>query len=229
MRTTGANNRRQLLQTGPQMVEQIRTVMEQSKNLAGATITDDERRSYQSDIEAAERFFKEAPPVEIVTPTVEVKDRLVLKQGGRSIEVLHVGAGHTVSDLVVWLPTERILISGDLVVHPVPLVGSTSLPSAFAATLEKLLAMKPAVIIPGHGPVMRDDAYLRLEHRLLTSLVSQVKANTGKASSPPEMRKLIDLRSLQKEFAGCSQLLAFIFDFYVTSPGVTAAMREIAK
>ena len=52
------------------------------------------------------------------------------------------GAGHSRADLVVHLPKEGIVATGDLVVWPVPLVGSTSLPSAFAATLEKLLALR---------------------------------------------------------------------------------------
>ena len=226
LRTTGAANRKQLLQAGPQMVQQIRVAIEQKKSLGGAELTEEERKSYESDVAAAERFFAEAPTVDVIAPTVTVKDKLVFKQGARTIEVLHLGAGHTAADLVVHLPAERILITGDLVVHPIPLVGSTSLPSQFAGTLEKLIALKPAVIVPGHGPVMRDDTYARRELRLLTALVSQVKANAGKATTPPEMRKLVNLTDLRREFAGDSQLLGVIFDFYVTQPGIAAAMRE---
>jgi glyoxylase-like metal-dependent hydrolase (beta-lactamase superfamily II) len=143
------------------------------------------------------------------------------------VEALHLGAGHTAADLVVHLPRERILITGDLVVAPIPLVGSTSRPSAFATTLEKLIALKPAIIIPGHGPVMRDDTYVQREARLLTTLVSQVRAAAAKGGTLPEIRKQVNLEAMRREFAGGSQLLGFIFDFYVTSPGVSAAVREI--
>ena len=229
MRTTAANNRKQMLSAGPQMVQQLRMSLEQSKSMAGGDLTPEERQSYQSDVAAAERFFAEAPAVEVIAPTVTVADKLTMKQGGRAIEILHLGAGHTAADLVVHLPRERILITGDLVVAPVPLVGSTSLPSAFAATLDRLIALKPVVIIPGHGPVMRDDVYLRREARLLSTLVSQVKAAAAKGSALPEVRKAVDLAAMKQEFAGSSKLLGFIFDFYVTSPGVSAALRELTK
>jgi glyoxylase-like metal-dependent hydrolase (beta-lactamase superfamily II) len=195
--------------------------------MAGGELTEDERRSYRSDIDGAERFFREAPDVTIVTPTVAVADRLTLTQGARTIEVRHLGAGHTAADLVVHLPRERIVITGDLVVAPIPLVGSTSLPSAFAATLDRLLALEPAVIVPGHGPVMRDDAYVRREARMLRSLVSQVQAAAKAGTTLPDIRKQVDLSEFRRDFAGGSQLLGFIFDFYVTSPGVAAALREI--
>lgn len=229
MRTTGANNRRQMLSAGPQMVQQMRMSIEQSKSMAGGELTDEERRSYQSDIDAAERFFAEAPGVQVVTPTVTVKDRLTISQGSRTIDVLHLGAGHTAADLVVHLPRERVVITGDLVVAPVPLVGSTSLPAAFAATLDRLLALEPAVIVPGHGPVMRDDAYIRREARLLKSLVSQVQAAAAAGATLPEVRKRVNLDASRQEYAGSSKLLGFVFDFYVAIPGVAAALREMTK
>jgi glyoxylase-like metal-dependent hydrolase (beta-lactamase superfamily II) len=227
MLTVGATNRKQMLELGPQMVQQLRVSIEQGTSMAGGELTEDERRSYRSDIDGAERFFREAPDVTIVTPTVAVADRLTLTQGARTIEVRHLGAGHTAADLVVHLPRERIVITGDLVVAPIPLVGSTSLPSAFAATLDRLLALEPAVIVPGHGPVMRDDAYVRREARMLRSLVSQVQAAAKAGTTLPDIRKQVDLSEFRRDFAGGSQLLGFIFDFYVTSPGVAAALREI--
>jgi glyoxylase-like metal-dependent hydrolase (beta-lactamase superfamily II) len=209
------------------MVQQLRLSIEQSKSMAGGPLTPEERRSYESDIAGAERFFKEAPGVPIVTPTVTVSDRLALVQGGRQIEVLHLGAGHTAADLVVHLPRERIVIAGDLVASPIPLVGSTSWPVAFASTLERLIALKPAVIVPGHGQVMRDDSYVRREARLLTSLVAQVRAAAAAGAPLPTVRKQVNLEAMRAEFAGSSPLLGYIFDAYVTSPGVAAALREI--
>jgi glyoxylase-like metal-dependent hydrolase (beta-lactamase superfamily II) len=111
----------------------------------------------------------------------------------------------------------------------VPLIGSASRPAAFAATLDALLALKPAVIVPGHGPVMRDDAYVRREARLLRSLVSQVQKAAVPGATLPEVRKQVDLASFRQEFAGGSSLLSFLFDFHVTNPGVAAAFRELGS
>lgn len=55
--------------------------------------------------------------VTAVPPDVMVADRLVLERGTREIHILHLGRGNTPGDLVLWLPGERVLATGDLVVH----------------------------------------------------------------------------------------------------------------
>jgi len=222
----GESNRKQLVEMGPQMVAQLQASVEQRKSLTGNALTDEERASYLSDIASAKRYFTEAPVFEIVMPTTLVDTSLTLTRGKRRIEVLFLGRGHTAADLVVWLPAERIAITGDLVVSPIPLVGSTSHPLEFGATLERVLALKPAVFIPGHGPVMHDDKYVRQEIALLASLKSQVEAAVARGETLPQARKSVNLDQFRHEFAGSSQALGFVFDNYVSSSGVTAAYRD---
>ena len=224
--TVGASNRKQLVERGPQMVAQLQMSIEQRKSLTGNALSDDERTSYQSDITSAKRFFAEAPLIEIVMPTKLVDTSLTLKRGGREIDVMFLGRGHTSADLVVWLPADRIAITGDLVVSPVPLVGSTSHPLEFGATLEKLVALRPAIFIPGHGPVMHDDKYVRQEIALLASLKSQVETSVARGETLAQARKSVNLADMKKDFVGSSQSLSFIFDTYVSGSGVSAAYRD---
>jgi glyoxylase-like metal-dependent hydrolase (beta-lactamase superfamily II) len=227
--TIGAANRKQLVEMGPQMVTQLQMSVEQRKSLTGNALTDEERTSYLSDIASAKRYFAEAPTMQVVMPTKLVDTSLTLTRGKRKIEVLYLGRAHTAADLVVWLPAERIAITGDLVVSPIPLVGSTSHPLEFGATLEKLLAMKPAVLIPGHGPVMRDDTFVRQEVALLASLKSQVEASVARGDALAQARKSVNLDEFKRQFAGSSQALGFIFDNYVASSGIAAAYRDATK
>jgi glyoxylase-like metal-dependent hydrolase (beta-lactamase superfamily II) len=224
--TIGESNRKQLVELGPQMVAQLEASVEQRKSLTGNALTDEERTSYLSDIASAKRFFAEAPVFQVVMPTHLVDTSLTLTRGKRRIDVMFLGRAHTAADLVVWLPAERIAITGDLVVSPIPLVGSTSHPLEFGATLEKLLALKPATFIPGHGPVMHDDKYVRQEIALLASLKSQVEASVGRGETLPQARKSVKLDEFRRQFAGTSQALGFIFDNYVASSGVTAAYHD---
>jgi cyclase len=224
--TIGASNRKQLVQLGPQMVTQLQMSVDQQKSMTGNALTDEERTSYLSDIASAKRFFAEAPVVQIVMPTTLVETSLTLKRGTRQIDVMFLGRGHTSADLVVWLPAEHIAITGDLVVSPVPLVGSTSHPLEFGATLEKLVALRPAIFIPGHGPVMHDDKYVRQEIALLASLKAQVEASVARGETLAQARKSVNLAELKKQFTGSSQSLSFIFDNYVSSSGVAAAYRD---
>jgi cyclase len=227
--TIGAANRKQLVEMGPQMVMQLQMSVDQRKSLTGNALTDEERTSYLSDIASAKRYFAEAPAMQVVMPTKLVETSLTLTRGKRKIEVLFLGRAHTSADLVVWLPDERIAITGDLVVSPIPLIGSTSHPLEFGATLEKLLAMKPAVFIPGHGPVMRDDKYVRQEVALLASLKSQVEASVARGDALAQARKSVNLDEFKRQFAGSSQALGFIFDNYVASSGVAAGYRDATK
>lgn len=224
--TVGASNRKGTLAGGPGFVAQIRELMAQGKSLTGGALTEEERQSYLSDIRMAERYFAEAPNFKIVLPTLTVESRLTLHRGARTIDIRHFGRGHSGADLVVHLPREGVVISGDLVVWPVPLVGSTSFPSGYRTSLEQMLALKPAVIVPGHGQVLRDDSYPRLLVRLLASLGEQTAAAVARGETLEQARRSVNLEEFRKLIAGDSQLKSFIFSFYVAGPGVAAAHRE---
>lgn len=227
--TTGASNRKGTLERGPLLVQQMRMSIEQAKNFDGQPINDEERASYRADIDAAERYFAEAPGVTVVPPTVTVPDRLTLKRGKRTIEILHLGAAHTAEDLVVHLPQERIAITGDLLVLPVPLIGSTSKPLEFGATLDKLAALKPAILIPGHGPVVRTLDHVQLHIKLLASLVQQVRAAVARGATIAETRKSVNLSEFENAICGSSRLLRLIFQNYVSGSGIAAAYRDLTK
>lgn len=120
---------------------------------------------------------------------VSVDDKLDLNDGKRKIEVLFLGRAHTGADLVVRLPKENIVVSGDLTVFPIPFVGSTSYPLEYGATLENLLKLNAKIIIPGHGAVMRDDSYIRQMIRLLNSIKAQSEAAFQKGETLEAFRK----------------------------------------
>ena len=224
--TTGADNRNQAKEGGPGFAQALRKRVEEGKSLTGAPLTDEERAAYLSDARLVERYVADLPGLDIVFPTVAVSDRLVIDDGSRTIEILHFGRGHTGADLVVHLPKERVAIVGDLVSWPVPLVGTTSHPADFASTLDRLLALEAAAIVPGHGPVMKDSTYLRLVARLLASIRDQTAAAVAKGETLEQARKSVDLSEFRRAIAGDSALRQFAFDNYVAGPGVAVAHRE---
>jgi alkyl sulfatase BDS1-like metallo-beta-lactamase superfamily hydrolase len=84
-------------------------------------------------------------------------DTLSLFFGGVSIELFH-GRGETDDATFVWLPNERVLISGDFVIWAFPNAGSPRKVQRFApdwaAALRQMQALEPEVLVPGHGPVV---------------------------------------------------------------------------
>ncbi len=222
----GAANRLKMVEGLPSMVGRIRNALEQGQNLAGAALTDEERAAFTSDVEWAERYVREVPAAPVVLPTIGITERLTLRRGARVIDIRSVGAGHSPADLIVHLPVEKIVIAGDLVIWPVPLVGPTSSITGWAAALDRVRALQPSIIVPGHGPVMRDDAYLRAMGGLFSSLSQQVEAAVARGETLAAMRTSVQLADWRARLSAGSQQRAFLFDYYVSGPGLGAAYRE---
>ncbi len=225
--TTGAANRREMVEGAPKFVSSIQKLVAQGKSPAGGPLTPEERRGYESDFALVDRYMQEVPKAPLLLPTLTIDDALVLHRGERTIEIRHLGRGHTSADLVVWLPKERIAAVGDLVGSPIPLVGSDqSHVGDWGKTLGRLRALRPAMMVPGHGPVLHDDSQASRMEDLFDSIGAQVAAAVGKGRNLEETRKEVDLAAFRREFAGDSKHLGFLFDTYVTGPAVDSAFRD---
>jgi glyoxylase-like metal-dependent hydrolase (beta-lactamase superfamily II) len=152
-------------------------------------------------------------------------DRFSIPDAQAPVEVLFLGRGNTDGDAVVWAPRQRVVASGDLVVAPIPYAAQTY-PSEWIATLRKLEALDFAYLIPGHGPVMTDRAYVE---KVVASLET-VRAQVGplaKAGVPlAEVRKRIDLASMKTGFTGDDPWLKFLIDAVFTGDLVSNAYKE---
>lgn len=119
-----------------------------------AQATDErERARLALEISEGEEILASLPTLELRLPDHTFTDRLVVRGPARTAELLTYGGGHTESDAFLWLPEERILFAGDLVVHlthPLLVWGD---PDAWPGILDRLAALDPAIVVPGHGPV----------------------------------------------------------------------------
>ncbi len=85
-------------------------------------------------------------------------DTLVL--GGRILVITHPGAAHTPGDLMIWLPKERVLFAGDLLIEDGVTMVVDGSSSALLRALNAIEALEPRVAVPGHGALPRDPAAL---------------------------------------------------------------------
>jgi cyclase len=227
--TTGLANRKQAMseQGYPGFIASLRSQLEKGESLYGGPMNEEERAAFASAIRIAERYMAENPTAQVVLPTVTVEDRLTLYRGDRTIDIRYFGRGHTSGDIVVHLPKENILIAGDLVIWPVPYVGGPqSHPGDWSATLEKLSALHASAIIPGHGPVLKDDAYLKQMSKLFASIKQQVEAAVARGENLEQTRKSVNLDEFRTLFAGDSRMRRLIFANYVRGPAVEAAFLD---
>jgi cyclase len=95
-------------------------------------------------------FAASLKDLKVTPPDVVMTDRMTLYRGDREIRLLFLGRGHTGGDVVVYLPKERVLCSGDLLVNGIANLIDGYM-NEWPDTLEKLKPLDFVDVIPGHG------------------------------------------------------------------------------
>lgn len=197
----GADNLKQKKEIFPNLAADYEKRLAAGKARDGKPLTDKQR----SDIQELITFFKsqgpELQPVRLVPATIAVNGELTLYRGRRILKLLHFGRGNTRGDLAVYLPQDKVLITGDLLVYPVPFAYGSYL-GEWIEGLQKLRALDADVIIPGHGPVQKDHKYMDLVQSLLESVLRQTREAVKKGLSLDDTRKAMDLESFRVQLAG---------------------------
>ena len=164
----------------------------------------------------------------VVRATRTVSDGTLLDDPERPVEIRQLGRGNTDGDLVMWLPRQKIVVTGDVVVWPVPYHFNVY-PREWAAVVGRIRDMPFEHLITGHGEVLRDRAYLDRLIGLQTAAEAMVKAAVAEGlteeqtvAAAPE--RLAEQRRL---FAGHDAWLGFWFDGYAARPLAQSSFREV--
>ncbi len=91
--------------------------------------------------------------------------------GGVRFELVHLGPAHAPDDLVVVLPEDGVVFSGDIIFGGrLPFVGEAD-SKRWLSAIDRLLALEPKLLVSGHGPATRDPgAHLALTRDYLLYL-----------------------------------------------------------
>jgi glyoxylase-like metal-dependent hydrolase (beta-lactamase superfamily II) len=91
--------------------------------------------------------------ITVTLPTRTFEGALSLDVGTRKVELIEVGPAHTEGDVVVWLPSERTVFTGDILfIEGTPIVWAGPIENWIRAC-DRILALDARVIVPGHGPL----------------------------------------------------------------------------
>ena len=156
----------------PKRADRMRQILADGKDNNGKVLTEGERKEYEEAIAGLAPVQDEFKTIVDRAPTLSFDSEMRIDLGGREVRIMHLGRGNTAGDAVVFLPKEKILMTGDLVVHPVPYMFG-GYPSEFGRTLTKMEQLRFDTIVPGHGEVLRLDAgrnYVRLLAELCESV-----------------------------------------------------------
>src|SRR6476661_4081888 len=124
----------------------------------------------------ADRFFLDQKTrVRHVFPNLTFTDRLTVELGERHVEVLHYGRAVTPGDAFVYLPREKILLIGDLIVNPVTFALS-GYPTEWLEVLERIDRLDVETIVTGHGAPLHDKRLLHATMDVFRVLLREGKA-----------------------------------------------------
>lgn len=136
-------------------------------------------------------------------PNVTIRDKMTLFRGGREIQILFFGRGHTGGDVVVFLPKEKVLFSGDLFIGGPGFMGDGYL-DEWIATLDELKKLDFETVVPGHGEVIVGGAVAKerivFVQAYLRDLWTQANDLKRQGVSAADAAKRIDLTAHRAHF-----------------------------
>ncbi len=114
------------------------------------------QQDMMSEYERFPRLFQNFESIPGLTwPTLVFKDEMTLWMGkDLEVKVMHVGPGHTKGDTIVWVPSEKVLFSGDLVEADAACYTGDAQLEEWPATLDALSALGADKVVPGRGPAL---------------------------------------------------------------------------
>lgn len=114
------------------------------------------QQDMMSEYERFPRLFQNFESIPGLTwPTLVFKDEMTLWMGkDLEVKVMHVGPGHTKGDTIVWVPSEKVLFSGDLVEADAACYTGDAQLEEWPATLDALSVLGADKVVPGRGPAL---------------------------------------------------------------------------
>lgn len=158
-------------------------------------------------------FYEQKKTVRHVRPTLTYHDRLTLTLGGREIQLLHYGRGVTPGDTFLYLPREKIVIAGDLLVNPISFALGCY-PTEWLQALERIDRLDAATIVPGHGEPLHDRTLLHATMDVFRRLLAEGRAAKARGVAVDEAKAEIlpTLGALRATIAGADPALGRAFD-----------------
>jgi glyoxylase-like metal-dependent hydrolase (beta-lactamase superfamily II) len=168
------------------------TIAALEKRLAAAT--DDKARADVERLLSIQRTFLEGTNAVVPTPpTITLTHTMTLHRGAREIRLLHLGRGHTAGDVIVHLPKERIIATGDLLVEATSYMGDAYF-TEWIDTIEALKRVDFDTVLPGHGRAFTGKAKLDHWQAYVRDFWTQAQTFHKKGVPWEEAAQQVDLR-----------------------------------
>ena len=190
--------------TNRSFTEVLPNQIAQMKQRIAQTTDPKERGTLEASLSVTEAHAKAVQEVVPKPPNLTFTDSMVIHKGGREVQVLFLGRGHTGGDTMVFLPAERIVFTGDFF-EGRPGAGVLSyLGDAFIdewpASLERLKGLQFDTIVPGHGLPLRERQQIDDFQNYLREFWKQASALRAQGMTVQQATEKMDLSQFTKQY-----------------------------
>ena len=189
----------QRTKTAPDQIAALQKQLADGKDSKGVALTDATRQQMQTQLAAQTAALAELKETTITPATITYDTNMVIRLGDREIDLLHWGNAHTRGDTVIYLPKERVVITGDLLTNGIPVM-RTAYPVEWVATLDAIDKLDWTTAIPGHGNVQQGKTQLETLQAYMKDVVTAVRDSVSKGQTLEQAEKSIDLSKYKSAF-----------------------------
>jgi cyclase len=155
--------------------------------------TDQQQRAIlERQLAIHQQYADEQAKIKPTPPNATLSRDMTLHRGSREIQIRYMGRAHTDGDVVVFLPTERLIATGDMITSALSYTGDAFV-EEWPATLEQVMTLDFDTVMPGHGNVFKGKDHIRNLQAYWRDFYQQATALRKQGVSPEEAAKRIDL------------------------------------
>jgi glyoxylase-like metal-dependent hydrolase (beta-lactamase superfamily II) len=151
-----------------------------------------QRAIFERQLAIHQRYADEQAKIRPTPPNATLSRDITLVRGSREIQIRFFGRAHTDGDIVVFLPKERMVATGDMITSALSYTGDAFI-EEWPATLEGVLSLDFDTVLPGHGSVFKGKDHIRNLQAYWRDFHVQATAFRKQGVVPEEAAKRIDL------------------------------------
>jgi len=177
----------------PRVKHAITTMPKEIENLKAqlAKATDDKQKAeIQSNLAQAADYLSELKTMQFTLPSMTFDRSLIIRRKSRTVQILYLGRAHTDGDVFVYLPKEKILITGDSLHGGIPFMGD-SYPYEWIQTLETAEKLDFNQALGGHGGIMKDREKFKLWEAYFGDLMERTEQVYSDGATLEEAQKKV--------------------------------------
>ena len=169
--------------TMPQEIASLKSDLEKASSA-------EQKAAIQENIRQAESYLGELKLMQVTLPTMTFDRSLILRRGSRTVEILWLGRAHTDGDVFVFLPKEKVLVTGDALHGWTPFMGD-SYPYEWIQTLDAAEKLDFDSVLGGHGDVMHGKVRFELWKQYFQDLMERTAAAYAEGASLEQAQKSV--------------------------------------